>query len=629
MHRAKTKRPTAPPRKRLSAAELVRDGNLLRGADKYAPAEEAYGRAIRVDPKCADAWAELGCLLADSRRFHEASHCFRRALEIPRGAAGAPDGEAANALREAVRLLQKIAAVRPAWGRGHFSLGCMYEQLGEHGPARAHLADALRLEPPLAARLQSMFARMNWLEGKLADAIANADRALAADPENLLAHVVRSSCCAPLGRMAEAVDHVRRAVEIAAHPTLHSSVVFGMNFLPETTPEALYAEACRWDSLYAAPLARHIRPHTNRPDAGRRLKVGYVSPDLINHAMMKFLPPVLEHHDRSQVEAFVYAVGSRSDHVTGELRRSIDNFVPFPGEARELADRIRADGIDILVDLAGHTMEAEYLLAFARRPAPIQVTWMGMICTTGLSAMDYFLCDAHFPCPGTEHLFSEILYRLPRVSYCYRPFADVPIAPAPCLERGHITFGSFNSPRKINREVVKLWSAVLHAVPGSRLLLKYGGMENQALQDRLLAWFLEDGVARGCVEFAEASPALEYLAAFGGIDVALDTFPYNGGSTTLDTLWMGVPVVTLAGRLAVQRAGASVLTAAGMSDCVARTPEEYLRAAVFLAGAVPRIPDLRRNLRQALRASPLMDEIGLVRTVEAAFRDMWRAWCRR
>jgi predicted O-linked N-acetylglucosamine transferase (SPINDLY family) len=267
------------------------------------------------------------------------------------------------------------------------------------------------------------------------------------------------------------------------------------------------------------------------------------------------------------------------------------------------------------------------LLAFALKPAPVQVSWLGVLGTTGLSTMDYYLGDTEIPEVGTERCFSETVYRLPVVC-CYRPYADVPVAPSPCRERGFVTFGSFNNPRKVTREVVKLWSAILHLAPGSRLLLKYGDYEIAAVQDRYREWFREDGISPERVTLAGSSTVLEYLRTSGEIDVALDPFPYNGGSTTLDALWMGVPVVTLAGRLPVQRAGASWLKAIGMPDLIAQTPEQYVNAALFLAESAQKIPDLRQNVRQALRSSPLMDEPGFVRTLEEAYRDMWRTWCR-
>ena len=509
-----------------------------------------------------------------------------------------------------------------------YNRGCALEELGDYEAARDSLERALAADGSLEARAQSVFARLNWREGQPAEAVAAADRSLAADGANLLAHAIRALACASLGRAEEAVEGFRRAVEIAPDARFHSSLLMGMNFAASTTPEALYAEARRWDRLYAAPLARHIRRHTNSPDAERRLRIGYVSPDLVNHAIMKFLPPVFERHDRAAFEVYAYAVGGRPDQITDRVRPAVDRFIEFRGTAGELAARVRADAIDILVDLAGHTMDPEMLLAFAWKPAPVQVSWMGTEATTGLSTMDYFLGDTHMPCPGTEHLFSEKVHRLARPRYCYRPLAEVPPAPAPCRERGYVTFGCFNSPRKITREAAGLWAEILRAVPRSQLLLKYSGMQMAPVEQRFRDWFSSDGIAPERVRFAGPSPVKEYMAAYGEVDIALDPFPHNGDTTTLDTLYMGVPVVTLAGRLGVQRDGATILSAVGLSDMVAETPQRYREAAVFLAGIVPRIPDLRRNVRQALKCSPLMDEAGTVRAVEEAFREMWRTWCR-
>ena len=538
-----------------------------------------------------------------------------------------PDTEAdpTPSPHESVQLLAERTAADPNCASGQLSLGCACEQLGELGQARTHLANALRLDPSLEATVQSLFGRMYVREGQWINAIAAADRALQADPLNYVAHLVRSRSCAALARMEEAVESSRRSIGIALNKEFHSGLLTEMNYLADVTPEALYVEACRWNAEYAAPMAPRIRPHANAPDPDRRLKVGYVSPEFCHHAMMKFLPPVFEHHDRSHFEVFAYSTGVKSDEWTETLRSRADGFASIR-DPEILAERVRADGIDILIDLAGHTMGLAYL-AFALKPTPVQVAWLGALSTTGFTTMDYFLGDAHMPCPGTEHLFTETVYRLPQSSCCYRPFYDIPVAPAPLLERGYITFGSFNNPRKITREVAKLWSAILHLVPGSRLLLKYGGFDTQVMQERFYVWFMEDGISAERLRFEGAVPPREYLEAFRNIDIALDPFPYNGGSTTLDTLWMGVPVVTLTGRLVVQCTGSSVLTAVGLSDLVAKTPEQYLNVALRLAVMVANMPNLRHDVRQSMLSSPIMDEIGHVRHLENAYRDMWRKWC--
>jgi protein O-GlcNAc transferase len=606
-------------RSKPSVSELIEKGNRLRNLGDWMKAEECYIRATKADPSNRDAWTELGFLQADSRRFSEAAVCLRKVAKNGASAVNDP--------QEAVRLLAEIAAARPDWARGQYSLGCAYENLAEHDLARQHLANASRMDPSMLAAVEALHARMFWTEKKYTDAIAASDRSLAANPDYYLALVIRGRACSALGRMSEVVDCLRRSVQIVPDPIVHSSLLFNMNYLAETTPETLYAEARRWNTLCAAPLASEIQPHTNWPDPERRLKVGYVSPDLYGHPIAKFMLPVFEHHDRSRFEVFAYAVGSKSDDITECFRTRVEHFVTLPADERKLAKHIRADRIDILVDLAGHTTGEAYL-AFARKPAPIQVSWLGVLSTTGMSAMDYYLGDAEAPCPGTDHLFTETVYRLPRALCCFRPGTDAPVAPAPYLERGDITFGCFNSHRKITREVVKLWSAILHLVPGSRLLLKYHDLDEEARQAPLLAWFAEDGIPSQRILFAGASLSTHYFEEYSRIDIALDPFPYNGGSTTLDALWMGVPVVTLAGRLPVQRHGASFLTAAGLPDLVTHSPEQYVTTAVFFAQTVPKIPGSRQNLRKALQASPLMDEIGLVRSAENAFRDMWRTWCR-
>ena len=612
---------TARLGKRPSALDLVRQGDALRKSGDFPHAEAAYRKAVLVDPRCADAWAELGCLMLDCRRFSEGVTCFRQLL----GQNGNLDPD--DSAPTAVKLLLEVVSGRPEWVRGHFSLGCAFEHLGDNERARDHLDNALRLDPAREASVQALYARMYWSEENWTDGIAAADRALEVDPKYFLALVIRSKCCAELDDSEESLSSIRRALEMVPHSEFHSGLLFDINFLPETTPETLYAEARHWNACHAARLANQIRPHSNTPDAERRLKIGYMSPDLYGHPIAKLLIPVLEHHDRSRFEVCVYSVGAKADQITAYIRNSVDNFVPTRVPDVELAERIRVEGIDILVDLAGHTMGSAYL-AFALKPAPVQVSWLGVLSTTGMATMDYFLGDAQMPCPGTEQLFTESVYRLPRSLCCYRPTANVPVAPAPYFERGYITFGCFNSSRKINRDVVRLWSAILHLVPESRMRLKWHGMETEAKQRRLRQWFVEDGIAPERLTFVGASMTTEYLLEYGAIDIALDPFPYNGGTTTLDTLWMGVPMVTLAGRLAVQRIAASILTSAGLPDFIAHTPEHYLKTALYLAAVVPKTPDLRQEIRRALAASPLMDEVGIVRDVENAYREMWRTWCR-
>jgi protein O-GlcNAc transferase len=507
----------------------------------------------------------------------------------------------------------------------HFDLGRLAEQRGQPALAREHLTEALKQGDGLTAPVNALFARMFWAERRWLEAIAAADLALASNPQNFLALIIRSRCCSALGRMPQACAANLRALEIAPHALFHSQLLFEMNFLEDTTPESLFAAANHWNTLHAQPLKPRIQKHGNTPDPDRRLTLGYVSTDLHQHAIMNFLPPVLEGHDRSRFAVFVYATGGKADHRTEQVQALSDRFLSIQ-DADGLAERVRADGVDILIDLSGHTMGPAFL-ALALKPAPVQVSWQGVLSTTGLATMDYFLGDAHMPLPGSECFFSETVYRLPRAFCCYRPSARVALAGAPGGDRTRTTFGCFNNPRKITRDVVRLWAAILHLAPQARLLLKYSNLDDPAVHGHLQDWFVEDGIPPYRVLFEGASPPVEYLSSYSRIDVALDPFPYNGLTITLDALWMGVPVVTLAGGLAVQRAGVSVLTAAGLQGLIARNPEDYLKLALGMAEVARQSSSLRGTIREALQASPLMDERGLVGSLEDAYREMWQTWC--
>jgi predicted O-linked N-acetylglucosamine transferase (SPINDLY family) len=506
---------------------------------------------------------------------------------------------------------------------------------GDAGKALEKWAEAERIFPACGATwafLNDLKSRAGLLLGKVGieqeaweAVIATATRVLEGDAGNLEALDQRRYAWYRLGCLAEHLADTKRSLEIAPDVEKHNGLLFKLNFLPETTPESLFEEARRWDELYAQPLAAAILPHTNTRDGNRRLKIGYVSPDLYHHPIMKFLPPVFELHDRAEFEIFVYDLGTKKDSFTQYVKRTVEHFVELPLDKEAIAGRVRADGIDILIDLAGQSMAAEGLLAFALKPAPVQATWLGCMATTGMAAMDYFIGDANMPCPGTDHLFSEKVFRLPRVQSAYRPVGEHGIAAPPCLANGYLTFGCFNSKAKITRAMVQAWSLILHLHAGSKLLLKSWGLENEGARKELKGWFREDAIEVDRILFEGHSLPSEYLAAWNKVDIALDPFPYNGGSTTLDALWMGVPVVSLTGRLAVSCAGVSLMPPLGLP--VARTFEEYVSIAVLLGKRVPVAAQSRGQLRRAMQASALMDEVGLVRALEGGYREMWRASC--
>lgn len=580
-----------------SATTLVLEAVNLRKAGDLAGAEKVLERAIGLYPQFAPAWSELGDIQVDAQRASEGLKNLSRALELSKYS-----------------------------GRTLFSLARAYTALGDWAQARGYLKRALQADPALKPFAALVSATIAFQEGDWKLAAALGTEILSIAPDNVFALGLHVAASERLSDMQAGVASARRSLRIQPDNKLHHWMLHRLNFLPDATPELLFEEACRWNALHAKPLTRERRPHTNTADPERRLKIGYLSPDLYNHAIFKMLAPVFQHHNQSGFDIFVYSLGSNRDALTDALQSHVTNFITLPSSRDAVAERIRADEIDVLVDLAGHSMmDEETYLVFALKPAPIQVSWLGVPATSGLSTMDYFIGGPHFPASGTEHLYSEKVYRLPRISCGYRPLVRLTLADRAYSRNGYITFGSFNSPLKITQDVVKIWSLILHLVPGSRMICKYKHLEQVSVNERIRNWFSGYGVASERVEFEGQSPSLEYMQSWGRVDIALDTFPYAGGTTSLDALWSGVPVVTLNGRMPAQSSGASILAAVGLP--IAETPEQYVATALFLAEHIPKEPDIRTRVRQAVISSALFDDAGLAHSVEAAYRDMWRTWC--
>lgn len=353
--------------------------------------------------------------------------------------------------------------------------------------------------------------------------------------------------------------------------------------------------------------------------------MGYVSPDFCKHPCRHFIEPLLDHHDKSVVEVFAYAQVRVEDAVTARMKERVDHWVPTTGMSdAKLADRIRTDRIDILVDLAGHT-HGNRLLVFARRPAPVSVTHLqGFGYSTGLSAIDWCLADALVAPEGSEHLFAE---RPWRISQCmvYRPAEGMGLVGSlPAERHGHVTFGTLTRPVRINHRTIRVWAEIMCRVPGSRLRMDSGAFRDAGLRRNLAEKFSARGVAEERLEMGFHSPPWDVLRE---IDIGLDCFPHNSATTLFESLYMGVPFVTLPERPSVGRLGASILTSAGQPEWIAASEHDYVLKAVALAADLPRLSEIRQRLRAELQASALMDEAGYVRVVEAAYREMWRNWC--
>ena len=473
-------------------------------------------------------------------------------------------------------------------------------------------------------------AEINRRAGHLGRALELSERALALRPRDGRAWQVRGSALEELDRLDEALDCLRHHIEFKpGNIDGHSNLLFLLSRAELLPPQQVAAEYRRWGELYADPLSAAAEPHTNAPEPERPLRVGYVSAEFRRHAMAYFVEPFLARHDRCAWRVYCYSNCRRPDDVTQHLRGLADGWRDIAALSDDAAARlIREDGIDILVDLAGHT-GGNRLLLFARRPAPVQMSWLGYWGGTGMAAMDYRITDRYADPEGeADSHYRELLLRLPHSKWCYLPPAGMPACNAlPAQSRGYVTFGSFCSFPRISNETMRAWALLLRRLPGARLRM-IGAPSGESL-DRMLEIFDAAGVYADRLELVARLPFDAYLQQYLQVDIALDPYPMNGGTTTCEALWLGVPVVSRSGGSAASRSGVSLLTNAGLAQLVARSWEGYVDVALGLAADLPALAQLRATLRERLRASPLLDAQGFTRDLEALYRDAWRSWCAR
>ncbi len=587
--------------------------------------------ALRLQPDLADAHNLLGIVRIKQRRPAEAVASFRQALRA-RPDFAAAHGNLGNALREqgdlaaAAASFREALRLRPDLAEASNNLGSILQQQGRLNEAEPYLRQALRLMPDsseVAFNLGLLLSKLHKIE----ESIACNQRAVQLRPNYAEAHANLGNGLMDRGQLDEAIAAYRTALRLkpdAAH--FHSNLVRILHYHPGYDPQAIREECRRWNSRHAEPLKKDIRPHANLPDPDRRLRVGYVSPDFRDHVDSFFTIPLLSNHDHHQFEIFCYAQVAHPDALTERLRGYADAWRSISGLSdQQAADLVRDDRIDILVDLKMHTADNRLLL-FARKPAPVQVSWLGYPGTTGLSTIDYRLTDPYLDPPGLfDESYAEESIRLPDTFWCYDPLTDQPsVNELPALKSGAMTFGCLNAFCKINDGCLALWARVLRAVPRSRLLLLAPRGQSR---DKVLARLHQEGIAAARVVFADKRPRPEYLKLYHRIDIGLDPLPYNGHTTSLDAFWMGVPTITMPGKTVVGRAGWSQLCNLGLKELAAETPEQYVALAAELAGDLPRLQELRGTLRQRMLQSPLMDAPRFARNMESAYRQMWRRWC--
>lgn len=607
--------------------------NVLRSLRKPVEAEDAFRAALRCQPNLPEALNNFGTLLREQGRLGEAREALVRAIELRPNFAEAHNN-LGNVSRDegkpdvAVSSYRQAILLNPRYGPAHFNLGNALRRMGRTSEALVAYEAAVQLVPNDAEALTNVGAVCNEL-GQTDRAVEACRHAVALRPDLALAENNLASSLHMRGEVEEALPHYRRAVELDPSDGVNAShLAHAMNFAPGLSAEEIFAAHLDWGRRHADPLtaSSSIDLSFDRTP-GRRLRVGYVSPFFREHAVSVFVEPILANHDHEAFEVICYSDTRTPDGATQRFRGYADRWVEAAALDNEaLAQQIVRDKVNILVDLSGH-LDGHRLLAFARRPAPVQVTYIGYQNTTGMQAMDYRLTDAYADPPGaTDALHTERLVRLPRAYFCYLPHASAPaLEPPPALKNGHITFGSFNKVAKVTRETLHTWIRILAGVPASRLLILMD--QSTVTERRMRSALAEQGVAPDRLEFVGRCVRFDYLRLHQRVDIALDAFPFNGHTTTCEALWMGVPVVMLAGTTYVTRFGGVALKVLGLDDLIATSTEEYIRIAESLAGDVDRLQLLRSTLRDRMRVSPLLDFSGFTRHLETAYQQMWREWC--
>jgi predicted O-linked N-acetylglucosamine transferase (SPINDLY family) len=588
-------RPNAAAGKEPPAKSMAELDNLLRTVS-LARAEALARRLVSEYGQSSNAWLALGCLCRD-----------------------------AGNSEEALAALAKALAISPADVRIHAALGLVFIEKALLPEAEATYRTGLAIDPELPALLTNLgglLRRMNRQD----EALFFYSKALELKGGGgELSNV--GSALLDLGKLGEASAHYRRAM--AAQPEnylLHSNLLFLLSHDDTLTAEQLFQAHREFGLKLESKASRLYRPHDNTREPERKLRLGFVSADLYSHAMANFIDPIWSALDPQNFEIHAYSANSFEDDVTGKLRvhtagwRMVANLGPD-----DLARQIRDDGIDILFDLSGHTGENR-LAVFARKPAPIQITWMGYPGTTGLAAMDYYFLERHVAPRGfLDDQFTEKLVYMSATGV-FQPENDSPdIGPAPVLKNGYVTFGSFNRPMKITESTMAGWGAILRALPHSRMLV--GNMQGKQVQDMMVARFKEQQIGADRLLFRSRGTVGQYLQMHDDVDILLDSFPYTGGTTSYHALWMGVPILTLQGRTRVSRQTAEILALAGLKECVADTQEQWVENAVRLAGDPLQLAELRATMRERLTSSIQLRSDILIKDLQAALRAMWLRWC--
>jgi protein O-GlcNAc transferase len=615
-----------------AADRLIADGRAAEDAGRIAQACDLYRQAVSIAPRYPAAHVNLGIGLAAKGDEQGAIDAYRLALAIDPGHPYANynlgillfsrgDAEQAEAtLRTALEL-------RPEFTEALIALSNVLDVRGKSAAAADTLAAALKQQPDHVGGLYNYGVVLRKL-GRLGEAEVTLRRATELEPENIATLRMLALVFQEQARLGEALEAIRAARDLAPERfDLESRELFLLNFRDDIGADALFSRLKAFGTRLETATPRAFERYRGDKDPNRPLRIGFVSGNLYTHPVALFLIPLLARRDRTAFTIHLYSTEAKTDRISVELHALADRWVDAASMSDStLVDTIHDDAVDILVDLSGHS--GVYRLGvFARQPAPVQVSWLGYLNTTGLTRIQYRLCDARTDPPESSDAFhTETLVRLPHSQWCYRPFVSIePQTWAPIEKNGYLTFGSFNHPMKISEAVCALWAEILRQVPDARLLL--AGINANETRTLFIERFAAAGVSAARIEFSPRADLDGYYRLYNTVDIALDSMPYGGGTTTFDALWMGVPVVTTPGATPVSRSAAGILSVLGLDDWVGKTPEDYVRLAIDHSRDQAALSALRKLLRKTMLESPIMDEVGFASDVEAVLRGIWQKRC--
>jgi protein O-GlcNAc transferase len=612
-------------------------GVVLKGAGRLDEAVASYRKAVKLKPDFAEAHNNLGNALKELGQLDAAADSYRRAIKIKANFAEAHNNlgmalHEQGQLDDALASYRRAVEIKPDFVLAHYNLGNAQKDLGRFEDAVASYRSAVEIQPDFAAGHNNLGGVLKDL-GQLDAALASYRKALELKPDLAEAHNNLGGVLKDLGQFDDAVASYRKALELKpGFADAYSNLLFLYSYNALIDPHEYLVQARNWEQACLSAQERQAarqRIFQRRPLAGRRIRVGYVSGDYRQHAVSYFIEQLFSHHDRARIELFAYSTHGHRDAVTERLQAVVDHWVPLMGMSdAAIRDRIEADGIDVLIDLAGHSAHNR-LGVFARRAAPVQAYYLGYFASTGLTEMDYWIGDQILSPPETDSHFSEQVWRLPRVSWSY----DGKDAPAPSWHPdpdGKVWIGSFNHLAKLTPATLGLWAKVLQALPQGQLLLKTRELADAGNRRRIVDAMDHHGIPPDRIELQDRSATPDWyahMAYYDRLDIALDPVGAMGGvTTTFDALWMAVPVITMQGDRVASRATAAIVGALGHAEWAARTEAEYIDRVVSLARDVEQRKALRDAQRERMALSPLCDAKGLAASMEDAYAEMFERW---